>query len=57
MTLNAWLLFASTETVHGYMAARAAALAREPRFLRATNRICGGTLAVASMGVALGTER
>ena len=57
MTLNAWLLFATTEAVHGYMAARAAARAREPRVLRATNRICGGMLAAASVRVALGTER
>ena len=40
-----------------YMAARAAALTRQVRFGKLTNRVRGGMLVVAGTGVALATER
>ena len=42
---------------YGYMAARAAALTRQVRFRKLTNRVCGGMLVVAGTGVAFAGER
>ena len=42
---------------YGCTAARAAALTRQVRFRKLTNRVCGGMLVVAGTGVALAGER
>jgi homoserine/homoserine lactone efflux protein len=42
---------------YGYLAARAATIAREPRFVAITNRVSGGMLVAAGAGIALSTER
>ena len=42
---------------YGYSAARAATIAREPKFVAVTNRVGGGMLVAAGAGIALGTER
>lgn len=42
---------------YGYLAARAAALARESRFVVATSRLSGGLLMAAGAGIALSAER
>lgn len=41
---------------YGYLAARAAAIAREPKFVAVTNRVSGGMLVVAGAGIALSSE-
>ena len=38
---------------YGYLAARAATIAREPKFVTATNRVSGGMLVAAGAGIAL----
>ena len=38
---------------YGYLSARAATMARKPRFVTATNRVSGGMLLAAGTGVAL----
>ncbi len=42
---------------YGYTAARAAALTRQVRFRKLTNRLCGGMLVIAGTGVAFAGER
>ena len=42
---------------YGYLAARAATIAREPRFVAVTNRVSGSMLVAAGAGIALSTER
>ena len=42
---------------YGYSAARAATIAREPKFVVVTNRVSGGMLVAAGARIALGTER
>jgi homoserine/homoserine lactone efflux protein len=42
---------------YGYLAARVATLAREPRFLVVTNRVSGSLLVAAGAGIALSTDR
>jgi homoserine/homoserine lactone efflux protein len=41
---------------YGALAARAASMAREPRFVAVTNRVSGGMLVVAGAGIALSTD-
>lgn len=42
---------------YGYLAARAATIAREPRFVAVTNRVSGSMLVAAGAGIPLSTER
>jgi homoserine/homoserine lactone efflux protein len=42
---------------YGYLAARAATMAREPRFVAFLNRVSGGMLVAAGAGVAFSAER
>jgi threonine/homoserine/homoserine lactone efflux protein len=42
---------------YGYLAARAATIARAPRFVAITNRVSGGMLVAAGAGIALSTDR
>lgn len=42
---------------YGYLAARAATIAREPKFVKVTNRVSGGMLVAAGAGIALSTDR
>jgi threonine/homoserine/homoserine lactone efflux protein len=42
---------------YGYLAARAATIAREPKFVAVTNRVSGGMLVAAGAGIALSTDR
>ena len=42
---------------YGYLAARAATMAREPRFIAVTTRVSGGMLVAAGAGIALSTDR
>ena len=42
---------------YGYLAARAAAIARQPRFVKVTNRVSGGMLVAAGAGIAFSTDR
>lgn len=41
---------------YGYLASRAATIAREPRFVAMTNRVSGGMLVAAGAGVALSND-
>ena len=42
---------------YGYLAARAAAIARQSRFITVTNRVSGGMLVAAGAGIALSADR
>lgn len=42
---------------YGYLASRAATIAREPRFVAITNRVSGGMLVAAGAGIALTSNR
>jgi homoserine/homoserine lactone efflux protein len=46
-----------TLTGYGYLAARAAHAAKEPRFVRLTNRVSGGLLMAAGVGLGLASKR
>jgi homoserine/homoserine lactone efflux protein len=41
---------------YGYLSARAATVAHEPKFVTVTNRVSGGMLMAAGAGIALGTD-
>ena len=42
---------------YGYLAAQAAAIARQPKFIAVTNRVSGGLLVAAGAGIALSADR